>query len=60
MSKKPEPCGVVGAIITEEDSSDRLLCKGDDFGKFLPAFESVIKNTEIKADLKYGAQAVQS
>jgi hypothetical protein len=49
--------GVVGAILTEEGFV-QIACyaKGDDFGKYLPAFESVIKNTEIRADLKYGAR----
>jgi hypothetical protein len=49
--------GIIGSILTEEGFV-QIACyaKDDDFGKYLPVFEDVIKKTELRAELKYGAQ----
>ncbi len=49
--------GIIGSILTEEGFV-QIACyaKGEDFGKYLPLFETVINKTELKAELKYGAR----
>jgi len=49
--------GIIGAILNEEGFV-QIACyaMGNDFEKFLPVFEAVIKKTAIRADLKYGAR----
>ncbi|MDD2338528.1 MAG: hypothetical protein PHD01_18385, partial [Geobacteraceae bacterium] len=48
---------IIGAILTEEGYV-QIACyaKGEDFEKYLPVFETIIKKTDFKADLKFGAQ----
>lgn len=48
--------GIIGTLLTEEGFVQIAgYAKDDDFGTYLPTFESVIKTTEIRADLKYGS-----
>jgi hypothetical protein len=49
--------GIIGSILTEEGFV-QIACyaKNEDFEKYLPVFETIIKKTDFKADLKLGAQ----
>jgi hypothetical protein len=49
--------GIIGAILTEEGFV-QIACyaKGEDFEKTLPLFETIIKNADFRADLRYGAR----
>ncbi len=49
--------GIIGAILTEEGFV-QIACyaKSEDFEKYLPVFETIIKQTDFSADLRFGAQ----
>jgi len=48
--------GMIGTVLTEAGFVQIAgYAKDDDFGIYLPIFESVIATTEIRADLKYGS-----
>lgn len=51
--------GIIGTLLTEEGFVQIAgYAKDDDFGTYLPIFESVIKTTEIRTDLKYGSRTL--
>ena len=48
--------GLIGTILTGEGFVQIAgYAKDDDFGTYLPIFESVVSTTEIRAGLKYGS-----
>ena len=49
--------GIIGAILTEEGFV-QIACyaMGEDFEKYLPVFETIIKNTDFRADLRFGTR----
>ncbi|MGA7828439.1 MAG: hypothetical protein WCA04_12295, partial [Geobacteraceae bacterium] len=49
--------GIIGTILTKEGFV-QIACyaKDDEFGTYLPVFESTISTTEIRSSLRYGAE----
>lgn len=51
--------GIIGTLLTEEGFVQIAgYAMDDNFGTYLPIFESVIKTAEIRAGLKYGSGAL--